>query len=125
MAIMPAMAVRCFCPYGFRRQPQIFRSESHIFFDDRCHDLIIRILKHHTYMLPDLIQLFFVTGIDAGNPHFAAGGQQNGIHMFRQRRLAAAVVPQDCHKRACFQCQSQIFQDFRRSWFSLLVGIVK
>ena len=100
-------------PNRFRRQPQIFRSERHIFLHDRCNDLVVRILKHHAHVLSDVVQLFFIAGVHAGDPHLAAGGQQNCVHMLCQRGLSAAIMPQDRHKRTGLKSQRQIFQNLR------------
>ena len=49
----------------------IFRPESHVFFHNSRHDLVVRILEHHTRVLPDLPQIVFVQRIQPVNVHTA------------------------------------------------------
>ena len=80
--------------------PQIFRSEPHIFFHHISDNLIIRILKYHSCFLPDSPHIRFGGGIHLIHPQGSLRGHQQRVDLFGQRGLSAAVMSQHRNKLA-------------------------
>ena len=71
---------------------QILGAEGHIVFHERGHQLVIGILEHHAHRLADAVRAVGVRGGHALHLYGALVGDEQGVQMLGQRRLAAAVA---------------------------------
>ena len=77
------------------RDSDIFRSESHVLLDDRGDDLIVRILKDHAGLLPDLPDVLLTLRIHPVDPHRSLCGDEQRIDVLREGRFSGSVVSED------------------------------
>ena len=80
------------------RHTHILRAEADVLVHDRTDDLIVRILKHHPGSLTDLPQLRLIPCILAVDVQCPFGRRQNRIDVLRKRRLAGAIMSENCNK---------------------------
>ena len=90
------------------RHAQVFQAEGHVLAHHVGHNLVVRVLKHHARMPPDVPYLLVLRGVQTADQHAAFRRQVEGVHQLGQRALAASVVPQYRHKRALFHVQAHM-----------------
>ena len=71
---------------------QVLGAEGHIVFHKRGNQLVVGILEHHAHRLADAVRAVGVRGGHVLHLHGALVGDEQGVQMFGQRRLAAAVA---------------------------------
>ena len=103
-----------------RFHAHIFGREGHILFHHRRHDLVIRVLEHHTGALADLKQLVLVLGIHAVHGDGAGAGQQHGVAVLGKGGFPGAIVPQHRHKLAFPYGDIHILQHQRQAGLFLV-----
>ena len=54
-----------------RRYAKVFKTKGYVFLDDRCDDLIIRVLEDHTGAAADLPNIFFLPCVIAADDHIS------------------------------------------------------
>ena len=79
---------------------EVFRTECHVVFHERCDELVVGVLEHHACGGANVVDVFFVLRIVARNTHAALVGHEQGIHVLRERRFAGAVAAQDTNEFA-------------------------
>ena len=87
-----------------------------------CHNLVVRVLKHHAHPAANLQQEALVGGVHAVHIYLPAPRQEDGVHVLGERGLAAAVVAQDDHKAALPDGHADAVQGVDRR-LALLGGI--
>ena len=85
--------------------PQVLRCEGYILLHHVGDDLVVRVLEHHAHRAPDVQQAVLIHSVDAIHIHFAAAGQEDGVHVLGEGGFAAAVVAQNSHKSALLDGQ--------------------
>lgn len=90
--------------YFFRRDADIFGSESHILLDYGRHELVIRILKYHAHAAADIVKLtvghIFRVCLFSEKIQLARGGCQYHADYFCKCAFAAAIVSENSRKAA-------------------------
>ena len=108
-----------------RRDAQVFRPKSHVFFDDGGDDLVIRILEDHAHVLAYLPDIVGVIGPHAADFTRAGRRRQEDIEMLGQRRLAGTVGPDDGDKFALADFQGNILQGIDHLAVFIFIGMAE
>ena len=87
---------------------QILRGEGHILLHHVCHNLIVRVLKHHAHGAADGNQVLLLPGVHAEHGHRPPLGQDDGVAVLGQGGFAAPVPAQHRHKGPLLHRQIQI-----------------
>ena len=79
---------------------EVFRTECHVVFHERCDELVVGVLEHHACGGANVVDVFLVLRIVVRNAYAALVGHEQGIHVFRERRFAGAVAAQNADEFA-------------------------
>ena len=85
---------------------QVLGAEGHIVFHERGHQLVVGVLEHHAHRLADAVRAVGVRGGHILHLHGALVGDEQGVQVLGQRRLAAAVAAQDAQEFALAHVQA-------------------
>ena len=85
---------------------QVLGTEGHVVFHERGNQLVVGILEHHAHRLADAVRAIGVRGGHVLHFHGALVGDEQGVQMLGQRRLAAAVAAQDAQEFALAHVQA-------------------
>ena len=76
-----------------RLHAEIFQGKGYIFLYNRRDNLIIRVLEHHPYLLPDIEKIALILCVHPQYRYRTAFRKANGVKMFGKSRFSAPVVP--------------------------------
>src|SRR5690554_4078124 len=63
---------------------KILRSKCHILLYNGCHNLVVRVLEHHSCALSNLPKIIWISGIQPLYKYPSFGGKKYGIDMLRK-----------------------------------------
>ena len=90
------------------RNAHVFRAESDILLDDRSDNLVIRILKDHTCLLPNFPELRLLGGVDPVDPHSPLGREEQSVHVLGECGFSGSVMSEDRDEISFFDVNRDI-----------------
>ena len=97
-------------PDLIRRYADILRTEGYVFFHNGCHDLVVRVLEYHPYLLAYHPQVIFFHCIHAVDFYTAFRWQQQRVQMTGKGTFPASVCADDSHKLSRHNLQIYLFK---------------
>ncbi len=88
--------------YFIGRNTEVFERKRNIFLNYSRYYLVIRVLKHHSDCLTDIVYSALVCRIYTVNKHLARGGKKNAVKVLCKGRLTASVMTEDSYEAALF-----------------------